>query len=142
MRHSMRMWLILGALALGGFLLRDRLSSRAPSFESALKSARAAHAPLVLEFSMTGCAPCRQFESTILTSPQVQQAMQRVHFVRYNITEDAAARDAGQRLAVRAFPTVLVVGDNGRERVRMEGFPAGPAGAAHFAAFLRKAAAE
>jgi thiol:disulfide interchange protein len=137
---GMRIWVALAALGIGAFLARARLSKHAPSFEAALASARGARAPLVLEFSMTGCAPCRLFECTILTSPDVQDAVKRVHFVRYNVTEDAAGRDAAERLGVQAYPTVLVVGDNGREQARMEGFPAGPPGAAYFAAFLRKAA--
>jgi len=136
----MRIWVVLAALGIGAFLARDRWKSHAPSFEVALKSARTVHAPLVLDFSMTGCAACRQFESTILTSPDVKEAIKRVHLVHYNISEDTAARDAAERLSVHAFPTVVVVGDNGRERVRMEGFPAGPPGAAYFATFLRKAA--
>jgi thiol:disulfide interchange protein len=140
MRSPMRMWVLLAALGIGAYLARGRFGSHPPSFEVALKSARTARAPLVLEFSMTGCGPCRQFESTILPSPDVQAAMKGVHFVRYDVTEDDAGRTAAERLSVHAYPTVVVVGDDGRERVRMEGFPAGPPGAAYFAAFLRKAA--
>jgi thiol:disulfide interchange protein len=141
MPSSMRIWVALAALAIAALVARGRFSSHSPSLESALKSARGASAPLVLEFSMTGCAPCRTFESTILTSPDVQAALKSVHFVRYNVTDDTRGREAADRLDVRAYPTVVVVADNGRERFRMEGFPAGPPGAAYVAAFLRKAAA-
>jgi thiol:disulfide interchange protein len=140
MQIGMRLLAVLAFVAIGAFLARGRFSNGAPSLDEELRKARTVEAPLVVEFSMTGCAACRQFENTILTRPVVQEAMKQVYFVRYNVTEDAAGQDAAARLDVRAYPTVVVVGDSGKERVRMEGFPAGEPGAAYFAEFLGKAA--
>jgi thiol:disulfide interchange protein len=136
---SMRILAVLALLSVAAYVARGKLTRSAPPLEAALADARKVAAPLVIEFSMTGCQACRQFEDTILTRPEVQVAMKEVFFVRYNVTEDAAGRDAADRLNVHAFPTVVVVGNGGRERFRMEGFPAGPPGAAYFAAFLGKA---
>jgi thiol:disulfide interchange protein len=130
---------VLAVLAIAAFATRGKWGGRVVTLEAALKDAHKLESPLVIEFSMTGCQACQQFESTILTRPDVKKALEQVYFVRYNVTEDAAGLDAAERLKVGAFPTVVVVGDNGRERFRMEGFPAGPPGAAYFTAFLGKA---
>jgi thiol:disulfide interchange protein len=136
----MRVWVVLLALGIGALVWRHRANS-APSFETALKGARQARQPLVLEFTMTGCAACRAFDDLILADPAVQAALKPVRFVKYNVTEEPPGQAAAERFDVRGYPTVIVVGDDGRARTRWEGaFQAGPVGVARFAAFLRNAA--
>jgi thiol:disulfide interchange protein len=137
----MRIWLFVVALGAGALLWRHHRSNETPGLQAALASARKAHKPLVLELSMNGCAACRAFEGTILSSPVVKDALRQVEFVRYNISDDESARAVAAQLEVQAFPTVLVVGNDGHVRKRQEGFAGGPGGPAYFADFLRRAAA-
>lgn len=92
-------------------------------WESALskaqQAAKAAHKPLLVDVWATWCAPCKLMDETTYRDGTVLEGLDA--FVPVKL--DADANEAFlERFRVEAFPTVLVLDEEGREIGRRRGF--------------------
>ncbi|MEK6237379.1 MAG: thioredoxin family protein, partial [Planctomycetales bacterium] len=74
--------------------------------------------PLLLYFRAPWCAPCKRFEKSSLSNPEVRAAMRDYHARQVNMDQN---RELARRLDVHGIPTVLVLDDQGRVRQRLAG---------------------
>lgn len=84
-----------------------------PSLAVALKQARQEGKPVLLDVSAIWCPSCRRLDSTVLSNPEVKQAIEHRYVfsrVEYESLEGEAVQ---QRYGVRGFPTLLVLNGNG-----------------------------
>jgi len=95
-------------------------ASHHPWLPYAIEEAAQQKKPLVIEFYATWCKPCARFEENILKQPRVQQALQDVVFIRYDI-DSRAGRDAYLRCRARSVPTFVGIDSGGHIRLLKEG---------------------
>lgn len=98
-----------------------RRGSALPTLDEARAQAQKARRTLVLEFGAKWCQPCKEFERHVLSLPTVQKALAEVVFVRYD-AEELPGQPAARLLKVIGYPTMVAVGQDGREIDRIEGF--------------------
>jgi thioredoxin:protein disulfide reductase len=122
---------LLGVGSLGALLWMLVLVPAKPSAQlafdpydsMALRQARAAQKPVVIDFSATWCVPCREMVRTTFRDPAVIEAA--AHFVRLkaDITE---RNDRNTRLAleyeIRGVPTTVFIDKHGRILKREVGY--------------------
>jgi thioredoxin-like negative regulator of GroEL len=91
-----------------------------PPLEQAMRRAADAGRPLLVEFSTEWCGPCQVLAERVLPDPEVQAALAGVNFVVYD-AEKEPGRAAAARLRVSGYPTLVVLGADGREVDRVVG---------------------
>jgi thioredoxin-like negative regulator of GroEL len=85
----------------------------------AQQAAKAAHKPILVDVWATWCAPCKLMDTTTYRDESVLAALP--DFVPVKL--DADANEAFlERFRVEAFPTVLVLDEEGREIGRRRGY--------------------
>ena len=110
------------------------------SYQSALKRAKAEHKLILMDLWTEWCPPCRYLEEKVYPSPEAQAALRRVvPFSALVQKKDRTPVPEGTRLAeqfnLEAFPTLVILDENGKEVRREVGaFRTG----ADFAAWLAK----
>lgn len=92
-----------------------------PTLDEARAQAQKARRTLVLEFGAKWCQPCKEFEHRVLSLPTVQRALGEVVFVRYD-AEEQPGQPAARLLKVIGYPTMVALGQDGREIDRLEGY--------------------
>ena len=110
------------------------------SYKAALKRAKAEHKLILMDLWTEWCPPCRYLEEKVYPSPEAQAALRRVvPFSALVQKKDRTPVPEGTRLAeqfnLEAFPTLVILDENGKEIRREVGaFRTG----ADFAAWLAK----
>ena len=112
-----------------------------PPIEEAIKQAALARKPLLLEFHAQWCQPCKEFEAKTLPDTRVQAALKDVVFVRYDADDDVGSR-AAMKYKVDAYPTFLVLDQQGVEVIRRSGAPLGEHGIKSFVELIEQAKRE
>jgi thioredoxin:protein disulfide reductase len=122
---------VLGALSLGALVWMLMFSAAKPKVQltfdpydvAALKQARAANKPVVIDFSADWCVPCREMARTTFRDPAVVGAAS--HFLRLqaDITErNGPNSELAMRYAIRGVPTTIFIDKHGRILKREVGY--------------------
>lgn len=110
-------WLIAACLVAGVPAFAD---DAPPSLDAAIAQAARENKPLVIELGATWCSPCRYFEQKVLPRGDVQEALELVVFVRYDI--DVPPGDViAKQLGVVGVPAFLALDLNGKVTARHVG---------------------
>jgi thiol-disulfide isomerase/thioredoxin len=87
-----------------------------PDIDQAMKQAKDEKKLVLVHFYSDSCPPCRAVEQKVYPQPQVVQAMMRNYVpVKINVDED---QKTATRYEVRAIPTDVVLGSDGKETYR------------------------
>ncbi len=99
--------------------------SKAP-FESARSAASREGKPLLVDFTATWCAACKELEKDTFSDPSVSREAGRFVAVRVDATddEDPTVKGIMTNLRVVGLPTVLLFDSSGREAARFNSFVA------------------
>ena len=99
------------------------------TFELAVAEARATDRPILYDFTAEWCPPCRLMQREVFADPQAAAELES-RFVPVRVLD--RQREEGRnarwvdslqaRYRVNAFPTLIVVGVDGHETTRVEGF--------------------
>ena len=99
------------------------------TLETGLAEARATNRPILYDFTAEWCPPCRSMQRQVFADPraaaEIESRFVPVRVLDRQREEGRNARwvDSLQaRYRVNAFPTLIVVGVDGRESTRLEGF--------------------
>jgi tetratricopeptide (TPR) repeat protein len=91
-------------------------------FEEALKRARAAGKPVMIDFWAEWCGWCHRLDQTTYVDPSVVRVADG--FVAVKVNTEGAERDlkVAERYDVTSLPTILFVSPAGRPLLRVDGF--------------------
>ena len=92
-----------------------------PPFKNALEKAKQENEPIFIDFFAVWCGPCKTLDKVTYQDPKVVEYLNSIVAVKYD-----AEKDEGEVLAkryrVKAFPTLMLVGPDGREIDRHVGY--------------------
>ena len=94
-------------------------------YQQARKEAQEKNLPLILDFCMQGCIPCRRLEETTFRDPRVL-AIVGEKFVALKVEQE---RDPNlvKALRIHGFPTIVLAGPDGSILNTLEGYQEAPA---------------
>jgi thiol:disulfide interchange protein DsbD len=88
-------------------------------------AARRNHSPVMIDFTSRNCGPCLEMERKVFSNKRVAEAAKNFLPLRADLTENTTASEAlAVKFNIEAFPTIVFVGAEGKERVnlRLVGF--------------------
>jgi thiol:disulfide interchange protein DsbD len=95
--------------------------------EQALREARVAGRPVLIDFQAIWCLPCREMEHTTFRDPAVVEAAREFATLKADVTEqDDRTTALMSRFNVPGVPTYVLLDARGEERRRFIGFVAAP----------------
>jgi thiol:disulfide interchange protein DsbD len=95
--------------------------------EDALRQARVAGRPVLIDFQALWCLPCREMEHTTFRDPAVVEAAREFATLKADVTEqDDRTTALMSRFNVPGVPTYVLLDARGEERRRFIGFVAAP----------------
>ena len=93
--------------------------------EEILEAARKGGRPVMIDFTSRNCAPCLEMKRAVFTSRRVAESAKEFLAVRADLTDGSAAAQAlAEKFGIEAFPTIVFIGADGKERrnLRLVGF--------------------
>jgi thiol:disulfide interchange protein DsbD len=95
--------------------------------DDALREARVAGRPVLIDFQAVWCLPCREMEHTTFRDPAVVEAARGFATLKADVTEqDDRTTALMSRFNVPGVPTYVLLDARGAERRRFIGFVAAP----------------
>jgi Flp pilus assembly protein TadD len=91
-------------------------------FEDALKKARAAHKPVIVDFWAQWCGWCHRLDKTTYVDPAVVKLSEGFVAVKVNTEGDPRETAVAIRYDVSSLPTIMVISPEGRPIARVNGF--------------------
>lgn len=89
-------------------------------YNAAVRDAKAKNRPIVIDFCMANCPPCRQLEMVTFRDPSVAKKLAE-QFVTVRIDKDAAPAFV-QQLGIANFPTLVFAAPDGKILGKHAGF--------------------
>jgi len=135
MRRRIHLPLLLVSVAAWYFCARPEARPQTPpaaaaivwrsDYQQARKEAQEKKLPLILDFCMQGCIPCRRLEETTFRDPRVL-AIVGEKFVALKVEQE---RDPNlvKALRIHGFPTIVLAGPDGSILNTLEGYQEAPA---------------
>lgn len=88
--------------------------------DEALEAGRKGGRSVMIDFTSRTCAPCLEMERKVFTHRRVGDAAKDFLALRADLTEDNAFNQmVAERFGIEAFPTVVFIGRDGKERVNL-----------------------
>jgi thiol:disulfide interchange protein DsbD len=85
-----------------------------------LQAARKGGRPVMIDFTSKNCAPCLDMERKVFSNSRVAAAAEDFLPLRADLTELTATNAAiAERFNIEAFPTIVFIGGDGKERVNL-----------------------
>jgi thiol:disulfide interchange protein DsbD len=99
--------------------LEEKISWQAYSDE-ALAAARKGGRPVMIDFTSRNCGPCQEMERKVFTNRRVASAAKDFLPLRADLTNgDATAQALAGKFSIEAFPTIVFIGADGKERLNL-----------------------
>jgi tetratricopeptide (TPR) repeat protein len=92
-----------------------------PPYEDILKKADQGKKPIFIDFYTTWCGPCKRLDQITYQDEKVVGYLNSIVAVRYDAEKDEGKVLAG-KFKVKAYPTLVLVGADGREIDRHVGY--------------------
>ena len=126
LKHTIGVLLVGGSLWLAWPAETESAMDWEAYSETALKQAQSQGKPVVIDFYADWCPPCHRMDRFVFSKESVAQAADDMVTLRVDATDRRAksTQKTLNRHNVEALPTLLFLGDNGRERrdLRLVGF--------------------
>lgn len=91
-----------------------------PYSDEALEAARRGKRPVIIDFTSKNCPPCHDMERKVFTHRRVGNAARSFLPLRVDLTEVTPAEQRlAERFGIEAFPTIVFIGADGKERVNL-----------------------
>lgn len=96
-----------------------------PYSEELMEAARKGGRPVMIDFTSQNCPPCHQMERKVFSNLRVANAAKYFLPLRVDCTGlDAKTQTLAEKFAIEAFPTIVFIDGDGKERanLRLVGF--------------------
>jgi len=93
--------------------------------DEALAAARAGGRSVMIDFTSRNCPPCLDMKRKVFSQSRVAQAAEEFLPLQADLTDDSPASQAlAARFHIEAFPTIVFIGPDGKERrnLRLVGY--------------------
>ncbi|HEY3755659.1 MAG TPA: thioredoxin fold domain-containing protein [Opitutaceae bacterium] len=93
---------------------------RALSYDNALRTAQQENKVLLIDFFTTWCGPCKLLDQTTWSDPGVQRLLgKNAIAIRLDAEKEV---DLARRFSIRAYPTIVLIKEDGSEMDRLVGY--------------------
>jgi thiol:disulfide interchange protein DsbD len=88
--------------------------------DEALAAARKGGRPVMIDFTSRTCRPCFEMERKVFTNRRVADAAKDFLALRADLTAGSAAAQAlAEKFGIEAFPTIVFISADGKERTNL-----------------------
>jgi thiol:disulfide interchange protein DsbD len=88
--------------------------------DEVLEAGRKGGRPIMIDFTSRNCAPCLEMERKVFTHRRVGDAAKDFLALRADLTEGTAFNQMlAERFGIEAFPTIIFIGSDGKERLNL-----------------------
>jgi thiol:disulfide interchange protein DsbD len=109
---------VAGLFAITNYVVTPKIALKwLPTEAAGLAQARVRGKPVVMDFTAHWCAPCREFEATVLSHPEIAALLADFVLVKIDLSresEDDALSALRDRYAVASFPAVRLLAPGGQ----------------------------